>query len=41
MSKNSMIYGQLLDFDELINRLTELQKRINTVRMSLFCQIRK
>lgn len=27
--KDSMIYGQPLDFDELINRLTELQKRIN------------
>ncbi len=28
--KGSMIYGQPLDFDELINRLTELQRRINT-----------
>jgi len=28
--KGSMIYGQPLNFDELINRLTELQKRINT-----------
>lgn len=27
----SMIYGQPLTFDELINRLTELQKRINTI----------
>lgn len=27
--KGSMIYGQPLNFDELINRLTELQKRIN------------
>lgn len=29
--KDSMIYGQKLDFDELINRLTELQKRINEI----------
>jgi predicted nucleotidyltransferase component of viral defense system len=28
--KSSMIYGQKLEFDELIQRLTELQKRINT-----------
>lgn len=28
----SMIYGQPLPFDELIKRLTELQKRINTIR---------
>jgi hypothetical protein len=28
--KSSMIYGQVLSFDELINRLTELQQRINT-----------
>lgn len=28
--KGSMIYRQPLDFDELINRLTKLQKRINT-----------
>lgn len=28
--KGSMIYGQPLDFAELVNRLTELQKRINT-----------
>lgn len=27
----SMIYGHKLDFDELINRLTELQKRINNI----------
>lgn len=27
----SMIYGQRLNFDKLINRLTELQKRINTI----------
>ena len=27
--KSSMIYGQKLEFDELIQRLTELQKRIN------------
>lgn len=27
--KDSMIYGQKLDFNALINRLTELQKRIN------------
>jgi hypothetical protein len=27
--KGSMIYGQPLNFDELINRLTKLQKRIN------------
>ena len=30
--KGSMIYGQPLDFDELINRLTELQKRINAIQ---------
>ncbi len=30
--KGSMIYGQPLDFNELINRLTELQKRINTIQ---------
>lgn len=30
--KASMIYGQPLLFDELINRLTKLQKRINTTR---------
>lgn len=29
--KDSMIYGQKIDFDELINRLTELQKRINEI----------
>jgi predicted nucleotidyltransferase component of viral defense system len=29
--KGSMIYGNPLDFDQLINRLTELQKRINTI----------
>ncbi len=29
--KDSMIYGQKLDFDELINRLTKLQKRINEI----------
>lgn len=29
--KDSMIYGLKLDFDELINRLTELQKRINEI----------
>ena len=29
--KGSMIYGQLLEFDKLINRLTELQKRINEI----------
>lgn len=28
----SMIYGQPLSFDELINRLTELQRRINKIR---------
>lgn len=28
--KDSMIYGQPLNFEELIKRLTELQKRINT-----------
>ena len=28
----SMIYGQPLSFDELIKRLTELQKRINSIR---------
>ncbi len=27
----SMIYGEPLDFKELINRLTELQKKINTI----------
>ncbi|MBX2923340.1 MAG: nucleotidyl transferase AbiEii/AbiGii toxin family protein [Chitinophagaceae bacterium] len=30
--KGSMIYGQPLDFDELISRLTELQKRINSIQ---------
>lgn len=30
--KDIMIYGQPLDFDELINRLTELQKRINKIQ---------
>jgi predicted nucleotidyltransferase component of viral defense system len=30
--KGSMIYGQLLEFDKLINRLTELQKRINEIQ---------
>lgn len=29
--KDSMIYGQKLDFDELINRMIELQKRINEI----------
>jgi predicted nucleotidyltransferase component of viral defense system len=29
--KESMIYGQLLEFDKLISRLTELQKRINEI----------
>lgn len=29
--KDSMIYGQKLGFDELINHLTELQKRINKI----------
>lgn len=29
--KDSMIYGKKLDFDELIKRLTELQKRINEI----------
>lgn len=29
--KGSMIYGKPLDFDQLINRLTELQKRINAI----------
>lgn len=29
--KGSMIYGNPLDFDQLINRLTELQKRINAI----------
>lgn len=29
--KDSMIYGQKLDFNELINQLTELQKRINEI----------
>lgn len=29
--KGSMIYGNTLDFDQLINRLTELQKRINAI----------
>lgn len=29
--KGSMIYGQPLEFDKLINRLTELQKRINKI----------
>lgn len=29
--KGSMIYGNSLDFDQLINRLTELQKRINAI----------
>jgi len=30
--KGSMIYGYPLEFDELINRLTELQKRINKIQ---------
>lgn len=30
--KESMIYGEHLNFDELIKKLTELQKRINTMR---------
>lgn len=30
--KGSMIYGQPLEFDKLINRLTELQKRINKMQ---------
>lgn len=30
--KGSMIYGQPLNFDELINRLTKLQKRINSIQ---------
>jgi hypothetical protein len=30
--KGSMIYEQPLDFDKLINRLTELQKRINEIK---------
>jgi predicted nucleotidyltransferase component of viral defense system len=30
--KGSMIYGQPLEFDKLINRLTELQKRINEMQ---------
>jgi predicted nucleotidyltransferase component of viral defense system len=30
--KGSMLYGQVLNFDELINRLTELQKRINKIQ---------
>lgn len=30
--KGSMIYGQALEFDKLINRLTELQKRINEIQ---------
>ncbi|WP_366183314.1 nucleotidyl transferase AbiEii/AbiGii toxin family protein [Flavobacterium ovatum] len=30
--KGSMIYGQPLEFDKLINRLTELQKRINEIQ---------
>ena len=30
--KDSMIYDQPLNFDELINRLTELQKRINKIQ---------
>lgn len=29
--KGNMIYGQLLEFDKLINKLTELQKRINEI----------
>ena len=29
MTRN-MFYGNFLTFDELINRITELQKRINT-----------
>lgn len=31
--KESMIYGQLLEFDKLINRLTVLQKRINEIQL--------
>jgi len=31
--KGSMIYGQSLNFDELITQLTELQKRINEIQM--------
>jgi len=30
--RGSMIYGNPLDFDQLINRLTELQKRINEIQ---------
>lgn len=30
--RDSMIYGKKLGFEELIDRLTELQKRINTIR---------
>ena len=30
--KGSMMYGQSLEFDKLINRLTELQKRINEMQ---------
>jgi predicted nucleotidyltransferase component of viral defense system len=30
--KGSMIYGNPLEFDKLINRLTELQKRINEIQ---------
>ncbi len=30
--KGSMIYGQPLEFDKLLNRLTELQKRINEIQ---------
>jgi hypothetical protein len=29
--KGSMIYGKPLNFDELINRLTELQMQINAI----------
>lgn len=31
--KDIMIYGQPLEFDELINRLTELQNRINKIQV--------
>ncbi len=31
--KDSMIYGQSLDFNELIKRLNELQKRINNIQL--------
>jgi hypothetical protein len=31
--KDSMIFGQLLDFSELIRRLTELQEQINKIQI--------